>query len=337
MQKPINRRDFFRTSLLAGGGMLIGFNLFNACNPTAKPAVDISKLNFNEFNAFIKIADNGYVTIYSPNPEIGQGVKTSMPMIIAEELDVPWEHVVVEQAGLDTENFQGQVAGGSQSIRRSWDVLRQTGATAKAMLVAAAATRWSVSPESCTASQGVITNEKGEKLGYGEVVQEAAALEVPEKVTLKDPKDFTIIGKDAINVDLKKIVTGQPLFGLDYMEEGMVYAAMRRPEAFGATLGDFDDTEARASSGVLDVVQIEDAVAVVANSTWAAFQGAKKLKINWNMPEKPEDDAFHQKVHGRAPELRQAERSTHRWRYQQGFCRSRRNSGRDLFYSFYSA
>jgi len=116
-----SRRNFLKTSVLAGGGMLIGFNLLNACKPNAVPPVDISKLNFTDFNAFIKISEEGYVTIFSPNPEIGQGVKTSMPMIIAEELDVAWDKVNVAQGALDTKNYQRQVAGGSQSIRFGWD------------------------------------------------------------------------------------------------------------------------------------------------------------------------------------------------------------------------
>ena len=156
-----SRRAFIRTSSLAGGGMLIGFNLFTACKPKAEMPIDISKLNFNDFNAFIKIADNGMVTIFAPNPEIGQGVKTSMPMIIAEELDVPWDHVHVVQGKLDTNNYTRQVAGGSQSIRFGWDPLRQTGATARQMLVNAAATRWGVDASECIASQGMITNAAG--------------------------------------------------------------------------------------------------------------------------------------------------------------------------------
>ena len=130
-----SRRNFIRTSALASGGLLIGFNFFNSCKEAVVPPVDVSKLNFNDFNAFIKIADNGYVTIFSPNPEIGQGVKTAMPMLIAEELDVPWEHVTVAQGALDTNNFTRQVAGGSQSIRFGWEALRQTGATAKGTML----------------------------------------------------------------------------------------------------------------------------------------------------------------------------------------------------------
>ena len=128
-----SRRNFLKTSALAGGGILIGFNLFSACKTELTSPVDISKLNFNDFNAFLKISNEGYVTIFSPNPEIGQGVKTSMPMIIAEELDVSWDKVTVVQGKYDPVNYQRQVAGGSQSIRKGWNALRQTGATAKQM------------------------------------------------------------------------------------------------------------------------------------------------------------------------------------------------------------
>ncbi|QCX00051.1 xanthine dehydrogenase family protein molybdopterin-binding subunit [Aggregatimonas sangjinii] len=297
-----SRRNFLRTSSLASGGLLIGFNLFNACKPNAKPPVDISKLDFKDFNAFIKIAKNGMVTIFSPNPEIGQGVKTSMPMIIAEELDVLWENVHVQQGILDTENYTRQVAGGSQSIRFGWDALRQTGATAKQMLVNAAAVRWGVDATECSASKGVITNGKGETLGYGDVVEEAAGLEVPENVTLKEPKDYTVIGTDVGNVDIEKIITGKPLFGLDYKVEGMVYASVLRPPAFGQELESFDDTAAKAVPGVIDVIRIgskvnelmgkdevnwtvqmvkSEKVAVIAENTWAAMQGKKAIKAKW--------------------------------------------------------
>ncbi|WP_370104745.1 molybdopterin cofactor-binding domain-containing protein [Winogradskyella sp.] len=276
-----SRRNFIKTSALASGGLLIGFNFLTACKESAQPPVDISKLNFNDFNAFIKIADNGYVTIFSPNPEIGQGVKTSMPMIIAEELDVPWEHVSVQQGVLDTENYQRQVAGGSQSIRFGWDALRQTGATAKQMLVNAAAANWVVDTTSCTASNGVIKNNSGETLGYGDVVNEAALMEVPENVTLKSPKDYKIIGKDAINVDMDAIITGKPLFGLDYTAEGMKYVSVARPPAFGQKINSYDATEAKTVKGVNDVIQFGDKIAVLASSTWAAMKGKKALKIDW--------------------------------------------------------
>lgn len=291
-----SRRNFLRTTALASGGMLIGFNLFTACKSEVEMPVDIASLNFNDFNAFIKIADNGMVTIFSPNPEIGQGVKTSMPMIIAEELDVPWEHVHVAQGILDNKNYQRQVAGGSQSIRFGWDALRQTGATTRQMLVNAAAARWGVDASTCTASEGVITNANGETLGYGDVVKEAAVLEVPENVTLKEPKDYKIIGTDAVNVDIDKIITGKPLFGLDYKAEGMKYAVVLRPPAFGKKLVSYDDASAKAVNGVVDVVRFGDKVAVLANNTWAAIKGKKALTAEWEEDSKLESTEDHDKL-----------------------------------------
>nr|WP_299485284.1 molybdopterin cofactor-binding domain-containing protein [uncultured Allomuricauda sp.] len=314
----LSRRAFIRNSSLAGGGMVIGFNLLQSCKPKviAEPAIDLASLDYNDFNAFIKISDNGAVTIYSPNPEIGQGVKTSMPMIIAEELDVAWRDVYVEQGILDTENYQRQVAGGSQSIRFGWDALRQTGAKAKHMLVSAAATRWGVDPSECSVSEGVITNAAGESLGYGDVVNEAALLEIPEDVPLKDPKDYKIMGKDASNVDIGKIVTGKPLFGLDYKADGMVYAAVLRPPSFGQKLVSFDDTDARAMPGVIDVVTIgekvralleedpgfaskissSDKVVVVAESTWQAMKAKEAVKAVWEDESKVESTEEHDKI-----------------------------------------
>ncbi|WP_298892693.1 molybdopterin cofactor-binding domain-containing protein [uncultured Psychroserpens sp.] len=290
-----SRRSFIRTSALASGGILIGFNFFTSCKEAAVPPVDVSQLNFNDFNAFIKIADNGYVTIFSPNPEIGQGVKTSMPMIIAEELDVPWEHVSVEQGALDTNNFTRQVAGGSQSIRFGWNALRETGATAKQMLVNAAAAKWGIEASSCSASNGVITSPTGETLGYGDVVNDAAQLEVPENVTLKATKDYKIIGKDAVNVDIDKIITGEPLFGLDYKAEGMKYVSVMRPPAFGQKVSSFDDTNAKSINGVSDVVQFGDKIAVLASNTWAAMKGKKALDVQWTNDGTLESTADHDK------------------------------------------
>lgn len=330
-----SRRSFLRTSSLAGGGMLIGFNLFTACKDNVEMPKDIAQLNYNDFNAFIKISDEGMVTLYSPNPEIGQGVKTSMPMLIAEELDVPWENVNVVQGVLDTKNYQRQVAGGSQSIRFSWKPLRETGALAKQMLVNAAAARWGIDASECTASQGVITNGKGATLGYGEVVNDAAKLEgerrakleeqrnnedqVPEKeeIVLKDAKDYKIIGTDTGNVDIDEIITGKPLYGMDYKVDGMVYASVLRPPSFGQQLESYDATAAKAIPGVLDVIQIgakgrgllekdrgnwsvklgeTDKVVVIADSTWKAMQGKKALKATWREVMPLESTESHNKV-----------------------------------------
>ena len=289
----LSRRNFLKTSLLAGGGMLVGFNLLNACKSEAQLPLDISKLNFNDFNAFIKISDEGYVTIFSPNPEIGQGVKTAMPMIIAEELDVAWDKVSVAQGIYDPKNYQRQVAGGSQSIRSGWDALRQTGATTKQMLINAAAITWGVEPHTCSASQGIITNLNGDTLGYGEVVKVAANLEVPENIVLKDPKDFKIIGHDIKNVDNQKIVTGEPLFGIDYTSEEMMYASVLRPPAFGTKLASFDDHTTTSINGVTEVIKFGDKIAVLGTSTWAVMKGKKALVAHWEKDTKLESTDDH--------------------------------------------
>lgn len=279
----VDRKTFIRVSALAGVGIVFGANFFQSCQSKQEKPIDLATLDYHDFNAFIKISDKGMVTIYSPNPEIGQGVKTSMPMIIAEELEVPWEHVLVEQADLDTSNFKRQVAGGSQSIRRSWMPLREVGATAKQMLVNAAAVKWGVDASECSVEKGVIKNKKGDELGYGDVVLEAAKLEVPTKIKLKDPKDFVLIGKEGKrNVDLDKIISGQPLYGMDYQEEGMLYAAIIHPPAFGQKLIDFDAKEAKQINGVEDVIEFDGNIAVLATSTWLAFKGKKAVKVNWS-------------------------------------------------------
>jgi len=289
MQNKVDRRKFLKVSALSAGGMLIGFNLFNSCKTGAKPPTDLSKLNYQDFNAFIKIAENGAVTIFSPNPEIGQGVKTSMPMLIAEELGVSWDMVLVEQAGLNTEAFTRQVAGGSQSIRQAWEPLRQTGATARQMLINAGADKLGVSPDNCSLEHGIIKTADGKEIGIGEVVNEAAKLNVPENVELKNPKEFNIIGQDKKNVDGVKIVTGQPLFGLDYKKEGMVYACILRPP-FGYILDSFNDAPAREVQGVIDVFRImDDFITVLAKDTYTAMTASKLINPNWKVKKRGAD------------------------------------------------
>lgn len=291
-----SRRSFLKLSALAGGGILIGFNFFTACAEEAVVPETIEEINFNDFNAFIKIADNGQVTIFAPNPEIGQGVKTSMPMLIAEELDVAWKDVTVAQGMLDTDHFTRQLAGGSQSIRQGWEPLRQTGATARQMLINAAAAKWGVDAATCSTKEGVIRNAAGETLGYGEVVKEAAKLEVPEEFTLKEPEEFTIIGQETPNVDIDGIITGKPLYGIDYTREGMFYVSVLRPPAFGQELEAFDDTAAKAVNGVSEVIQFGNKVAVLANNTWAAMKGKKALTATWTAASDGENSDDHHKI-----------------------------------------
>lgn len=283
-----NRRSFLKVSALAGGGLMVGFNW--GCSPSENLRKAPSE--WFDMNAFLSIADNGQVTIMSPNPEIGQNVKTSMPMLVAEELEVPWADVIVKQGMLDEDAFRRQVAGGSQSIRQGWKSLRMAGATAKQMLINAAAQKWEISPADCTAQNGVVSGG-GNKLSYGEIASLAATMEVPEDVVLKKPEDFTIIGESKKNVDLESIISGQPSFGIDFHREGMLHAVVMRPPAFGMSLESYDDTDSRAVNGVVDVIRFGDKIAVLATNTWAGFKGKKALKANWKGKQKLENTDEH--------------------------------------------
>lgn len=305
----LNRRSFLKASAAAGGGLLLGFH-WAGCRPSA-PAPKGPPEAWHDLNAYLKVGDNGLVTIYSPNPEIGQNVKTSMPMIVAEELDVAWEDVVVEQAGLDTGRYQRQLAGGSQSIRHGWRGLRTAGATARRMLMEAAAQQWDVPLAELTTAAGVITHAPtGRTLGYGDVASVAAARPVPDDVPLKDPRDFTLVGTSRKNVDAKKIVTGQPLYGLDLQREGMLVAMIVHPPAFGMRPGAVDAAAARAMPGIRDVVTIDAApegvdrqwsdvnafpqlVAVVGETTWQVLQAKQAVAVTWETVSPPESSADH--------------------------------------------
>ena len=233
-----NRRSFIKITALAGGGIMMGFHL-PGCKPESKrpsfvaPSLEEPEV-WADINGYIKIGNNGVVTIMSPNPEIGQNVKTAMPMIVAEELDADWDKVIVEQAPLDTDNFSRQLAGGSQSIRYGWESLRKAGATARRILLEAAAKEWQVPVAELTTSKGVISHAlSGKSMHYGEIVGKTETIEIPEDIALKDPKDFSIIGKPTRNVDGFGIVGGKPLFGLDIQREGMLIAMIEHPPAFG--------------------------------------------------------------------------------------------------------
>jgi isoquinoline 1-oxidoreductase beta subunit len=290
-----NRRSFIKTTALAGGGVIFGFNFFTGCTPSGED--ELAEAIPNEWfdvNAYLKIADTGQVTIMSPNPEIGQGVKTAMPMVVAEELDVDWQQVRVEQAPLDTDKYTRQVAGGSQSLRQSWDALRMAGGAARAMLVAAAAQQWSVPAEECTTAAGVVFHAASDRsASYGELAGQVVGMEPPEVVDLKEPKDFKILGTSVPNVDNEQIITGQPLYCSDILREGMRVAVPTFPPAFGQKLKSVNDSGARAVPGVLDVVQVDNMVAVIAQTTWEAMKGAKALRIEWEEDSPPESSAGH--------------------------------------------
>lgn len=293
------RRSFIKTTALTGGGMVLGFSWLAGCKPSGpEEAMTMPKEWFN-INGFLKIGENGVVTIQSPNPEIGQNVKTSMPMIVAEELDVDWKNVIVEQAPLNTELFTRQLAGGSQSIHQGWKGLRMAGASARHMLKEAAAQAWQVPADEITTSLGVLHHEKsGKSAGYGEMASAAAKITVPKEVKLKEVKDFKIVGTSRKNVDGQKIVTGQPLYGLDYRREGMLIAMIAHAPAFGMKLKSVDDSAAKSMPGIKEIFTMKtyndgyarqwcdtsafnEMVVVVGNSTWEVMNAKKALRLAW--------------------------------------------------------
>lgn len=308
-----NRRSFLKVSTAAGGGMILGFNWLVSCTPAGEKVAEASiPKEWFDMNAFIKIADNGLVTIMSPNPEIGQNVKTSMPMVVAEELDIDWKNVVVEQAPLNTVSFQRQLAGGSQSIRRGWNGLRMAGATGRRMLLEAAAKQWQVPVGELTTDKGVIYHKaSGKEVGYGEIATSAVDIEIPKEIELKDPKDFKIIGKPTKNVDGPQITKGEPLFGLDFKREGMLISTIIHPPAFGMKIKDYDATEAKAMPGVKDVFKVQTApedkqwsdtnaftelIAIVAEDTWQAMRAKKAVKVTWEFETPAESSQDHENV-----------------------------------------
>ena len=238
--------------------------------------------------AFVEISTDGTVTIYVPHTEMGQGVRTSLAMLVAEELDADWKRVRVKQADLDAK-FGSQGTGGSGSVWGRWMPLRKAGATARAMLVAAAAKKWGVDPKDCTVSKGVIRYH-ARKLTFGQVAEAASKLPVPADVTLKDPSKFTLIGKKVDRVDNPDVVRGKAIFGTDVRVPGMLYAAVARSPVFGGKVATFDATRAKAMAGVKNTVQIDAigvtlpwaGVAVVADSTWRAIKARDALDVKWD-------------------------------------------------------
>jgi len=296
LNKP-SRREFLKLSAFTSGGLVLGFSWFST---EAKTPVAVDKAGFAgnvEFNSYLSISSDGTITILSPNPELGQNIKTSFPMIVAEELDADWKNVKVIQAKLDTKDFERQLTGGSGAIPHSYKRLRVAGATARAMLITAAAKRWNVDASECsTANSFVVHAKSGKKLSYGELAEEASKLTVPANVPLKDRKDFKIIGKPITNIENKNIITGKGLFGLDFYRDGMVFAAIQRPPAFGTKVKSVDDAAAKASPGVTDVVKFKNYVAVVGKSTWEVMKGKKLLKVEYEKEGNIESTSDHDQL-----------------------------------------
>lgn len=292
----MGRRTFFKLASASAAGLVLGFQLrdqaFAAETADGKDEV---------MNAFIRIGPDNTVTIYSKAPEIGQGIKTSFGVIIAEELDADWNHVVMEQADINPKTYGYQGSGGSTSIPRAWDQLRQAGAAAKAMLVAAAAQEWEVDPSEVTAQNSVLSHAiSGKSATYGSLAAAAAKMPVPDlkSLKLKTCAEYRLIGKRYRGVDDPKVVSGQPLFGIDIQLPGMVYANYTKCPAAGGKVSSFNIDEIKAQRGVLDVfaldgtglpLEVMSGVAIIAKDTWSAFQAKDKLKVNWDLSEASKD------------------------------------------------
>lgn len=282
MKSPaLSRRSFLKVTAFTGSGLVLGCVL-----PPVKADADSgAKAKGAQMTAFVQIDPSGSVTITAPRPECGTGVRTVLPMIIAEELGVDWKSVKIVQAPGDGQTYGNQVIGGSQSVRTSWGPLRLAGATAALMLRQAAAKQWGVDVAETRTDDGHVVSKDGKKkASFGSLAEAAAKIPVPDRsqVTFKDPSEYTILGKSTKRVDNLDVVTGKSKYGFDVRLPGMKFAVIARPVEFGGGVGNVDDSAARQVPGVVDVFTVGNGVAVVADSTWAAIKGREALKVEWS-------------------------------------------------------
>jgi isoquinoline 1-oxidoreductase subunit beta len=281
----LSRRGFLKAGIAAGGGLLLGFRV-----PPSAREVEAATAASKQatLNSWVRVAQDGTVTIIVGQSEMGQGIMTAIPMIIADELEAEWSKVRIEQAPADPAYGDPQRGGqqstnGSRSIRNLMPIWRRAGAAAREMLVGAAAKEWGVSSEECVAEQGTVRHRpSGKELTYGELAVKAAELPVPKEPKLKSPEQFRFIGKAVARMDTPDKVTGRGIYGLDAKVPGMLVATVQRCPVFGGKVASFDSTKAKAVKGVRQVVQISSGVAVVADSYWTAKKGREALKIAWD-------------------------------------------------------
>lgn len=280
-----SRRKFLQTTGLVSGGLVIGFYLPAFAKRVGTTAPETAATFVP--NAFVRIGKDNIITVTVNHSEMGQGAYTSLPMILADELDADWSKVKFEAAPVDPvynhPAFGMQGTGGSTSTWVEWDRFRNAGATGRHLLVAAAAQTWNVDPSSCRTEKGnVIHNPTGKKLSYGELVEKAATITAPKEVKLKDAKDFKLIGKPVKRLDTPEKVDGSGIFGLDVKIPGLLTAVIARPPVFGGKVKSFNADKAKAIPGVKDVVQIDRGIAVIANGFWPAKLGREALEITWD-------------------------------------------------------
>src|SRR5437867_5644456 len=283
MTRAIHRREFLKVSIGAGGGLLLGFRLAGTGETHAMQ--NGSAASFTP-NAFVRIGTDERVTVIVNHSEMGQGVYTSLPMLLAEELDADWNNVAFESAPVDPKYnhpvFGMQMTGGSSSVWSGFEQFRQAGAAARAMLIAAAAQQWNVDPSKCRTDSGAVFDPSNRKLTYGQLAAAAAKLTPPAQVPLKDPTTFKLIGKPAKRLDTSEKVNGRAVFGVDVKMPGMMTAVVARAPIFGAKVRAFDDSRARSMSGVHRIVAVPSGVAVIADSFWQAKMARDALHIDWD-------------------------------------------------------